>query len=91
THTYHQFTIETPKRDELADFLGKRGIGCGVYYPVPLHLQECFSSLGHRRGDFPRAEAAAGRVLSLPIHGRLQEAQLERVAGAIAEFFARPR
>lgn len=86
-HSYHQYTVEAERRDELVDFLGKRQIGCGVYYPVPLHLQECFQSLGYRPGSLPRAEAAAKRVVSLPIHSRLAESQLERVVGAIAEFY----
>lgn len=86
-HSYHQFTIEAPRRDELVDFLGKRKIGCGVYYPVPLHLQECFTTLGYRRGSLPHAEAAASRVISLPIHGRLREDQILRVVAALEEFY----
>jgi len=89
THSYHQFTLEVPRRDECVEFLGKRKIGCGVYYPVPLHLQECFASLGYRRGSFPQAEEAAARVLSLPVNGRLTDAQIERVVDALAEFYLR--
>jgi dTDP-4-amino-4,6-dideoxygalactose transaminase len=91
-HSYHQYTIEVDRRDEMAEFLGKQQIGCGVYYPVPLHLQECFAELGQGPGSFPKAEAAAARVLSLPIHGRLRAEQQERVVGAIANFLetARP-
>ena len=88
-HSYHQYTIEVGKRDALAEFLGKRQIGCGVYYPVPLHLQECFAPLGSGAGSFPNAEATAGRVLSLPIHGRLRPQEIERVVSAIGEFFGK--
>ncbi len=88
THAWHQYTIETPRRDAVAGFLGKRGIGCGVYYPVPLHLQECFASLGNRSGAFPVAEAAARRVLSLPIHGGLRPEQQQRVVAAVKEALA---
>ncbi|MBI3817767.1 MAG: DegT/DnrJ/EryC1/StrS family aminotransferase [Planctomycetes bacterium] len=86
-HSYHQYTLEARDRDGLADFLGKRKIGCGVYYPVPLHLQECFASLRVRPGSLPRAEAAASRVLSLPIHGGLTPSQIERIVSAVAEYY----
>lgn len=86
-HSYHQFTLEAAHRDELVEFLGKRSIGCGVYYPVPLHLQECFASSGQRRGSLPHAEAAASRVISLPVNGRLRDDELVRVVDAIAEFY----
>ncbi|MFN0205400.1 MAG: DegT/DnrJ/EryC1/StrS family aminotransferase [Planctomycetota bacterium] len=86
-HSYHQFTIEVDSRDALAESLSAQKIGCGVYYPVPLHLQECFAPLGYRRGQLPCAERAASRVLSLPIHGRLTPAEIERVTAAIAKFY----
>jgi dTDP-4-amino-4,6-dideoxygalactose transaminase len=86
-HSYHQFTLEVERRDALVEHLGKHRIGCGVYYPVPLHLQECFASLGYRRGQLPRAERAASRVLSLPIHGRLVPSQIERIVASIAGFY----
>jgi dTDP-4-amino-4,6-dideoxygalactose transaminase len=86
-HSYHQYTVEVPDRDALAEFLGKQQIGCGVYYPVPLHLQECFQSLGYREGSLPHAEAAAKRVLSLPIHSGLTAQQIERVVAAIQQFY----
>jgi len=63
-------------------------VGHGVYYPVPLHLQPCFASLGYRKGDFPEAERAAAEVLSLPLYPELGTAELERVAGAVEEFYS---
>jgi dTDP-4-amino-4,6-dideoxygalactose transaminase len=86
-HIFHQYVIEVDRRDELKAHLGARGIGSGVYYPVPLHLQPCFSYLGHRPGRFPVAESAARRVLALPVYPELTEAQRQSVVDAIREFY----
>lgn len=86
-HVFHQYTIRTKKRDDLRRFLAERKIGSAVYYPVPLHLQPLYSSLGHKEGDFPVAEQAAQELLSLPMYPELTEEQIARVAGTIAEFF----
>jgi dTDP-4-amino-4,6-dideoxygalactose transaminase len=67
--------------------LRSRGIGSGVYYPVPLHLQPCFADLGYRQGQFPESEAAAAEVLSLPVYPELSLDELERVGTAIEEFY----
>ncbi len=88
-HIYHQYVIRAWRRDELRDFLGQQGIGTEVYYPVPLHLQECFAYLGYKAGDLPESERAAKEVLALPMFPELREDEQQRVVGAIAEFYSR--
>ena len=86
-HTYHQFVIRAPRRDELREFMTSRGVATDVYYPLPLHMQECFRNLGYKEGDFPEAERAAKEVLALPIHPLLDPAQQETVVRAVGEFY----
>lgn len=86
-HVYNQFTVRAERRDELKAHLTERGVGSAVYYPVPLHMQECFTALGYAPGDLPVAEDLCGEVLSLPIFPELGGDRLERVADAIRDFY----
>jgi dTDP-4-amino-4,6-dideoxygalactose transaminase len=85
-HVFHQYTIRVEKRDELHRALSDRKIGSAVYYPVPLHLQPIYASLGHQVGDFPHSERAAKEVLSLPMYPELRSNQIARVTDAISDF-----
>ncbi len=86
-HIYNQFTLSTPARDELVAYLKSNKIGSEIYYPVPLHLQQCFSYLGLKEGDVPVAERAAKSVFSVPIYPELERIEIEFVATRIMEFF----
>ncbi|MCI0650937.1 MAG: DegT/DnrJ/EryC1/StrS family aminotransferase [Planctomycetes bacterium] len=86
-HCWHQFVIRARSRDALRAHLAARGIDTGLHYPASLPEQSAFAYLGHRRGEFPAAESAGKEVLALPVHHRLREADLARVAAAIAEFY----
>jgi dTDP-4-amino-4,6-dideoxygalactose transaminase len=84
----NQYVVRVPRRDACMAFLRERGIGCEVYYPLCLHEQECFASLGHRRGDFPEAERAAAESLALPVYPELTDDQLRYVADGLKDFLA---
>jgi len=86
-HVYNQYTIVTDYRDELVRYLDEKGIQSAIYYPVALHLQEVFGSLGYREGDFPVSEELSRKVLSLPIYPELTPEEQEYVVSAVNEFF----
>ncbi len=89
-HIFHHYVIRVPEsRDALIDHLTKAEIGTKVYYPVPLHLQPCFSSLGYLEGDFPEAERAARETVAIPVYPELTRAQQAYVVEAIKSFFSR--
>jgi dTDP-4-amino-4,6-dideoxygalactose transaminase len=83
----NQYVIRVPHRDELMKHLRNQGIGCEVYYPLSMHLQECVSGLGYMRGDFPESENAQEEVLSIPVHPELSDEMKEYVADTILEFY----
>ncbi len=82
-HVYHVYAVRTSRRDDLQSFLHARGVGTGIHYPIPVHLQKAFAELGHREGDFPHAESAAREVLSLPMFPELTVEQQEEVTAGI--------
>ena len=91
-HIYNQFVIRVPgKRDALRSFLSEQGVGSEIYYPVPLHMQACFKSLGYKREDFPLSVAAAETSLALPVFPELTSEQIRYVVDMIAQFFSREK
>ena len=84
-HIYNQYTIRTPKRNELQARLKENGISSAVYYPRPLHLQNCFADCGGKEGDCPETERACEEVLSLPVFGEISDEQMDRICGVISD------
>jgi len=83
---YHLYVVRTDSRNELQEHLTKGGIGTGIHYPIPVHLQQAYASFGWKRGDFPVTESAANQILSLPMFAGLKPHQQKSVADAVADF-----
>jgi len=88
-HIYNQYCIRTARRDELRAWLTEKGVGAEIYYPLPLHMQQCFAYLGHTPADFPESLRASQETLALPIYPELTESQLQYVVDTIAGLFRR--
>jgi dTDP-4-amino-4,6-dideoxygalactose transaminase len=86
-HVWNQYVIRAQRRDELRQHLAAAGVGTEIYYPIPLHLQQCFAYLGYRSGQLPESERAAREVLALPVFPELSPAQIDHVAGTIQRFY----
>jgi dTDP-4-amino-4,6-dideoxygalactose transaminase len=87
TQIYHLFVIRTSKRDALQRHLNDAGIQSGIHYPIPLHLQKAYTSLGHKKGDFPNAEKLCDEILSLPMFPELTESLIDEVVSSVKTFF----
>ena len=82
-HVFHQYTIRSPRRDEIQERLKENGIASVVYYPIPLHLQKALRFLGYHKGDFPVTEKASREVLSLPMYPELEASTIQKIADVI--------
>jgi dTDP-4-amino-4,6-dideoxygalactose transaminase len=89
-HIFNQYVIRVPRRDELKAALQRRGVATEIYYPVPMHMQECFAYLGHPRGAFPESERAAADTLALPIYPEVTDEQARYVVDCVRDFFLAP-
>jgi dTDP-4-amino-4,6-dideoxygalactose transaminase len=86
-HIYNQYVLRVPKRDELQAYLKEHQIGNAIYYPIPLHLQECFEDLGYTAGDLPESEKAAQETIALPVYPELTQEQQDYVIDTIRKFY----
>src|SRR5262249_43042104 len=89
-HVYNQFVIRCAERNALQAYLKGRAIGSEVYYPLPLHLQPCFSDLGYKKGDFPVSEKLAAESLALPVHAELAPEDIDYIVDSIRSFYEQP-
>jgi dTDP-4-amino-4,6-dideoxygalactose transaminase len=89
-HVYHIYAVRLAQRDRVRQAMEQQGVGCGVHYPVPIHLQQACAGLGHARGSFPQAEVQAEEVLSLPIYPELEEESIEFICSELKSAVAAP-
>lgn len=87
-HVYNQFVIRVDERDGLKSFLAERGIGTEIYYPLPLHLQNCFKDLGYKEGDLPESEQASKEVLAIPVYPELGDEEIDYIVEQMRSFYA---
>jgi dTDP-4-amino-4,6-dideoxygalactose transaminase len=87
---YHLFVVRLPNRERVRHALSEQGIGVGLHYPIPLHLQAAYRDMGWHVGDFPEAESAAGSILSLPMFPHITEAQVDVVCSRLLEYVNHP-
>ena len=87
-HVFNQYVIRAGNRDSLKRFLSDNGIGTEIYYPCPMHLQDCLKGDTYRKGDFPESEAAAESALALPIYPELSQAEVDHVISKIENFYS---
>ncbi|MHC4281258.1 MAG: DegT/DnrJ/EryC1/StrS family aminotransferase, partial [Planctomycetota bacterium] len=85
---YNQYCIRVPRRDDVVSLLKDKDIGCAIYYPIPLHLQECFAYLSYKQGDFPHAEKAADEIMAIPVYPELTDEMKDFVADTIIDFLS---
>jgi len=85
THIFHLYVVQVEQRDEVQKILGSRGIGTGIHYPIPIHVQEACADLGYRAGSFPATERAASRILSLPMYAEMTGEQRKYVVESLVE------
>jgi dTDP-4-amino-4,6-dideoxygalactose transaminase len=85
THVFNQYVIQSKERDSIQGALKAKNIASAIYYPVPLHLQNCFKDLGYKKGDFPESERLSQQSLAIPVDPLLTDQEIERVSSAIKE------
>jgi len=86
-HIYHMYVIQVPRRDELQTWLKERGIGTGIHYPVPIHIQNAMRNYGGKKGDFPVTEKIVDQILSIPQYPELTDEAIRTVASSIQDFY----
>jgi dTDP-4-amino-4,6-dideoxygalactose transaminase len=87
-HVFHLYVIRVKEREKFMEFMSSKGVGVGIHYPIPLHMQKAYSSLGYKMGDFPVSEEIANEIVSLPMYPEISEEQVSYVCDCVKEFFS---